>query len=219
MGTDDDREAILRRRAFFVSSALTATLGPSVLAGCPQDQPTAPSAEPPTVLVPEPIETTAPTAAPPPTPSPAPPEPTGDLPPLDVPDDVSAEARLHFENLARDVPPIHAHLAAASKLLATPCPIEDAACDAHWESIARHLAKAKDALSYLGPRCPGSSKDAKRFDARHAMHAAAIRARIARVEERAASQLAGDPAQRRCESHQRAAAVPRPCLKFACEDW
>jgi hypothetical protein len=220
MGTDDDREAILRRRAFFVSSALTATLGASlgsVLTGCPQEKPTS-GPEPPSVLVPETPKTAAPTAAPP-TPDPQPSEPTGEFPPLDVPDDVSAKARLHFENLARDVPAIHAELAAAAKLLSTPCPIEDAACDAHWESIARHLAKAKDALSHLGPRCPGSSKDAKRFDERLAVHAAAIRGRIARVEERAASQLAGDPAAKRWEAHQRAAAVPRPCLKFACEDW
>lgn len=216
MAHDDDRAAILKRRAFFVSSALTATLGGSSL-GCQQEK-AAPGPEPRSVLVPETVETSAPTAAPP-SPDPAPTPPKEDGPPLDIPDDVSDAARPHYEGLARDVPKIHAELDAAAERLATRCPIDDAACDAHWESIARHLAKAKDALSHLGPRCPGSSKDAKRLEERLAMHASALRARIARLEERAASQLADEAAKQRWQTHQRAAAIPRPCLKFACDEW
>lgn len=208
---DDDRAAILRRRAFFVRSALTATLGATQV-GCPQEKP---APETVTVLPDAPPPTAAPTASAPP---PAP-EPAVELPPLDVPTDVSAEARVHFEKLARDVPAIHAELADASKTLAERCPIDDAACDAHWEAIAKHLAEAKDALADLGPRCPGSSDDAKRFDERLALHANVIRARIDRLENRVASQLADAAAKKRWAEHQEASAIPRPCLKFACEDW
>ena len=208
MPPDDDRAAILRRRAFFVTSALSATL-----AGCPPERPV-PQPDPPVATV-EPGSGPLPTAA---TTGSAP-EPTAKLPPLEVPDDVSDAARAHFEGLVRDVPPIHQELDAAAKELSNPCPIEEAACKEHWEKIAGHLAQAKDALADLGPRCPGSSEDAKRFDEVLAAHTAVLRGRLERLEREIARELATEPEKAQWKQFSEAAAVPRPCLKFACEDW
>lgn len=151
--------------------------------------------------------------------TPAPSAPTRKLPPLDVPSDVSEAARTHFESLAQDVPAIHAELDAAAEALSTPCPIDRAACDAHWKSIATQLAKADDALANLGPRCPGTSDDAKRFEERLVAHANVIRGRIESLERRSDEQIASEAAKRRWQEHRDAAAIPRPCLRYACEDW
>lgn len=215
-----DRDAILRRRAFLVSRTLSQVLAAGALTGCPQEpgpQLPATGSATPVASVPTTDGGTLPAASGSTSVSPDPPR--AKIPPLDVPDDVTDVARGHFENLAQNVPPIHAELDAADKLARSLCDIEDAACDGTWSALAGHLAKVRDMGYDLGPRCSGSSEDAKRYDASLTLHREAIQKRVDAIQARIDAVLDSDPKKSKWEGHTAKAAVPRPCLKYACEDW
>jgi hypothetical protein len=202
------REAILRRRMFFVSSAL-------MLTGCPQDpQQPATGTSKPVATIP-----TVSASAVEPAPTSAPPAPTVTVPSLDVPADVSEVARSHFERLKEMVPQIHAELDAADKSLLARCSIEDAVCDPTWQSVAKNLAEARDLRADLPARCSGTSADAKRFEASLAEHLAAIDARLDGLEKRIEGLLNSDSKKAKWTAHVSGAAMPRPCLKYRCDDW
>lgn len=213
MSQDDvARAAILRRRAVFVGSALTA------LSGCPQP----PSAEPrknePVVTV-EPASQTAtvPTGSGVVTRSSA--TPKAKAVSLEIPEGVNATARSYYEQLARSVPLIHADLDSAEKTLAGICDITDSQCDARWLAFAKTMAAVDDVAQDLGPPCGGTSADAKAFYARLAEHRAAISERKRQIMERVDKLLQDAAAKAKWTAHQAAAAVPQPCLDYSCNDW
>ena len=212
--SDDDsaRAAILRRRAFFVGSALTA------LSGCPQPPSAEPNRNEPVVTV-EPASKTAtvPTGSGVVTRSSA--TPKTKLPSLETPDGVNASARTYYEDLARSVPLIHADLDSAEKTLAGICDITDSQCDARWLAFAKSMAAVDDAVGDLAPVCHGTSADAKAIDVRLAEHRAAISERKRQIMERVDALLQDAAAKTKWTAHQEAAAVPRPCLDYSCEDW
>lgn len=230
MSSDDskDKEAILRRRAFLVSrtfsQVLTATasqvLAATALTGCPQEpgpQLPATGSTTPVASVPSTDAGTLPAGSGSASVSPEPPR--AEIPPLDVPGDVNDTAKGHFQDLARNVPLIHAELDAADKLARSLCDIEDAACDGTWSALAGHLAKARDMGYDLGARCTGSSDDAKRYDASLSRHRAAIGKRVDAIQARIDAVLDNDAKKTKWAGHSAKAAIPRPCLKYACDDW
>jgi hypothetical protein len=217
MKSDDSRETILRRRKFFVSSALGSAI--TVLTACPQqsnhqaNQQT--TSQTPVASVPAVGSSGVPEPAPP-----APePGPKVALPPLDVPAGVSDVAKGHYERLAQVVPEIHGHLDAAEAAIPSLCQIDDPKCSHAWSQIATHLANAEDRRSDLSPRCSGSSADARAFDERLALHDKAIGDRMASIQRRLDEILKTAEHRKRWEEQRAAAAVPQPCLKFRCDDW
>ncbi len=207
------RRTILERRLFFVSSALTA------LTGCPRG--TEPSATGPdasaTAVASAPAPSAAPTSA-----SSAvvvAPAPSVAVPAVTVPDDVSDTAKGHFERIKRLAPEIHAELDLAEKATEGLCAIDEAACDASWEAVATHLAKARDRMQSLDSRCGGSSEDAKRFQTALEEQERVINQRIKSLEDRIQAALGSKAGRDAWRAHQEKAAIPQPCLKFRCDDW
>jgi hypothetical protein len=206
--THADRLTILRRRAFFVGSALAAM-------GCPRDPSPQPGVQP-TVGV-EPASsaelatsgvTTHGTS-----------EPGEKMPPLDVPSDVNATAKANFESLAQEIPAIHKELDAANAALDGICSIGDRDCDPRWQEVAKHFGQLDVYLDNLAPRCPGTSADAKRFEERLAQHKAFIAKRKSAIEARIAALVADGAAKQKWQDHLAGAVVPRPCLDYSCSDW
>lgn len=192
------------------------------LTGCPPDSPPpqppqGTSSAPPVTTVPSTDTGSLPPATGSASVEPAP--PTTKIPPLLVPDDVNDTAKSHFARLAAAVPKIHAELDGADKLTRDVCSIEDAACDGRWDQIATHLAKARDMTYDLGARCAGTSDGAKRFEKSLAEHRAAIEKRTKAIEARIEAALDSDAKRQKWQVHQGKAAIPRPCLRFRCDDW
>jgi hypothetical protein len=206
-----DKSAILRRRAFFVGSALTAAL-----TGCPKDPGPQPGVKPTVGVEPEAsTELPAPTGVV--TVGSA--EPGEKMPSLEVPSDVSATARENFTALAAEVPPIHKELDEASAALDGICDIHDASCNDAWLAVAKHFGRIDVQMDNLAPRCPGSSADAKRFEQRLAEHRAYIQKRRRAIEARIAAAAKDSAGEAKWKDHLAAAVVPRPCLDFSCKDW
>lgn len=214
-----NREAILRRRAFFVTSAIGAL-------GCSPEQSSRP---PPTTAAPTANEVQVP-ATPEPTASvdsdaPAPPPratpDAGAMPSLDVPPGVSEVAQGHYEDLARDVPRLHNELDGLEKLVPDACAIGEARCDAAWRKLADGLWQFQRELWRLGPRCGGSSEDAKAFGERLQAHRQHLEKRRDDIVARVQGQLAESSDKQRWDKHQLEArkAAPQPCLKYACPEW
>jgi len=219
--TDEDRDAILRRRKFFVSSTLLSTLGASLTA-CPQPHSEAPGEDPaakPTVSVPP----SPPSATAIPSPSETVPKPalsdTSELPPLEVPSDVNETARRYFEGLKSTMELIDDKLDQAEAQLKKACDIARPDCDAHWQQVASRLAEVERRRGDLYPRCSGSSEDATRYDERMKAHLAYLDARVKRIEASIAAQLDSTADRERWTEQQEKAVMPRPCLKYSCSDW
>jgi hypothetical protein len=220
MSSDDfqDRETILKRRAIFVASALSQVLAASALTGCPQDlEPRIGGSAMPVASIPHadggqlPASSSSATVTPEPR--------TTKIPPLVVPDDVNETAKRHFEHLKQEVPKIHAELDGADQLTRGMCSIEDGSCDGTWAQLARHLSKARDMGYDLGARCGGQSDDAKRFEKSLSAHRKAIQGRVDAIQGRIDQLLDSDAKKSKWEGHRAKAAIPRPCLKYACDDW
>jgi hypothetical protein len=211
MPPDDSRDTILRRRMFFVSSALTVLTAST--AGCPPQQ-----TQPPTPTPVASVPTSTSTAEPDPVPDPEPPPKPSSLPPLDVPAGVNETAKAHYERLATIVPQIHEKLDAAEKEAASPCDILDPSCKV-WESLAAQLAAVDDQRRDLSPRCGGSSADARAFDERLELHQKVIQERIDAIQKGLQKRLDAAAKKQRWAEQQEAAAVPQPCLKFRCDEW
>ncbi len=211
---DPSRATIAGRRAMFLTSALAA------LSGCNStapEKPTQPVVELPTgnsrpVLTAKPVGTSEPI-----------PKPIDKMPPLDVPSNVSDEAKSRFERLASAVPRMHKELAELEKLYPENCPLQQARCDEQWKNFAIGLLEFDWAVSKLGGRCAGSSDDAKLFAKRLHAHRQLLRKKRGRLLKRveAAKKAAGSDGQRQWTEHQDAArkARPRPCLKYHCPEW
>ena len=207
---DPHRAAILRRRAVFISSALTA------LSGCPGgNQPKEPEPQPTSVV---PVEPPGTSSLPEPDGSAATVPSGPKLPPLDIPGGVTPRAKELYEQLAATIPGIHEQLDAADKRLSVACDITSSGCD-DWAAIAKTLAEVRDQTDDLYPRCAGSSYDAKQVQSRINKHTDFIRRRIQALEERIDRKLDSDAEVKAWERTQRDNAIPRPCLKYACEDW
>ncbi len=196
---------------FFVSSAL-------MLTGCPQDpQPPTSGTSAPIATVPK-VSSALPSAQASSAPEPSP-TPAVNVPPLDVPEDVSPVAKSHFERMKELVPKIHLELDAAEKGVATACDISEATCDATWKSVAGNLAKAGNLRRDVPPRCSGSSKDAKRYEASLKAHLAVIDSRLDAIRKRVAAALVDDSQRTKWEGYKANASIPQPCLRYRCDDW
>ncbi len=192
----------------------------AALTGCPNEQApvsTPPVGTPPVVAVPShagPLPSTSATSQVNPR--------EGDrpkIPPLDLPEGISGQAERAYSRLARQVPPVHAALDAAWKLLSSSCSIDKDECQAHWRAIAKHIEQAQDARNDMGPRCSGSSALAKKFEARLQAHEKVIAQRFTKIEQAIAKQLSSEAQRGQWKDHRTAVATPHPCLKYACEDW
>lgn len=207
----DARAAILRRRAFFISSV-------TALVGCDPK----PSAPPPS---PEPV------AIPPgggelPEPSGKPGSGTrerpGKMPPLDVPAGINDAARRQFEHLARSIPELHARFDEIAKSLPSDCPIAEDRCAERWSALARALVEIEERMPQ-NPVCPGTSEGAKLYQARLDAHRAYLedRRRATSLRLMEAIAPASDEGKRRWAAHMDKAksAYPRVCLNYSCQDW
>ena len=205
-----------------MSSALTA------FAGCtPAAPPNTAGAEPP----PTPVATSAPAEPPDPATPPDPAEPpvteqplgetpTKGMPPLDVPDGVNKIARENYERLAKAVPALHADLDEVEKQVPT-CPATDDSCSAQWKKLAESLLTLDRSIGRLGPRCRGSSEDAKAFNQRLEAHQKVIGKRRQDIQKRLTSLIKDDAGKAKWQQFQNEArqAHPVPCLRHACPDW
>jgi hypothetical protein len=212
--SDDDRKAILRRRTFFVTSALAA-IGSCARTAPPATQPeqlvVVPSAEP------DAGEVTAE----------APPAPErdasnlDDMPPTDMPSNPGEIAKRNYETLYRVMKASHAHLTDIEMTLPS-CNILDQACDAKFAAIAAKLVEIDEEL--FGMRaCGGTSAEAKAYREREAAHRKYLTDRRKRVEdeiERLAAKGGNGATERWVLLKKQAqAANPQPCLRYACPDW
>lgn len=211
MSAPKDRAAILRRRAFFVGSALTA------LTGCPKQE--SPQQEKPPVVGVDPASSASTPSPHPVSPPPVPPEPAGKMPSLAIPPDAKGVVRQEYERIANDVPRIHAELDGASQALGTICDITDPKCDAAWMKVAKHLAQAENLIFDLAPLCPATSVPGKAFEARLHEHQNHIDDRKKGLSQRIDALLNSDKAKLAWKTHKAKAAVPRPCLDYGCGEW
>lgn len=143
-----------------------------------------------------------------------------DLPPLATPSGVSEMAKEQYERLAAQVRSIHEHLARAANTIPS-CKLDGEACKKAFRAVADHLVVAEQTIGELGPRCAGSSKDAKAVEARVEEHRKYARDRYEKILKRIRTALEGEDAGSTWEDIVQASqqAHPQPCLKFACPDW
>jgi hypothetical protein len=205
-----DRAAILRRRAFFVTSALSSLTG----LGCDKDRAPAPvpsvdTTTPPTSVA---TATAAPSAASSATPPPQ------DMPSLDVPSGVNETATEHYRQLGVVVPRLHAELDAIEAEFRKFCEPATKACDGDWADLAKRLARFDDERRSMPPRCGGESDDAKAYMAHQRAHDELLGQRRKALDERVASWL-DEAGRARWQASLAAAAIPRPCLRFRCDPW
>ncbi len=216
MSRDSDRTRILQRRAAFLSSALTAL-------GC-SAQPPQPAGDPVVTLPDPPPAEPEPTAKATTTPEAPPPKDVapGQQPSLEIPTDVGEVARKKFEHWAKSMKQIYELLDQMETALPEDCDILHSACDERWRKLAL-LGIELNKVGMFLHHCPGSSEDAKRFDAFRKEHQAYRGGRQAKLDGRIDRTLAsgGDAARKRWVEHQQQAraAHPVPCLSFACNDW
>lgn len=214
----DDRATILRRRAFFVTSALAAV-------GCaPTPAPNTPggssSSDTSAVTVPSAVPAPGDAsdgAAPPPR------EPVSEpLPNMEIPAGVSDTARSRYEQLFKRMKEAHATLASVEKTVPDGCSPAEPKCAAAWRSVAEALQGLDVGFSKFLV-CGGTSAEAKAFEARAEEHQKFLTERRQKLDERiakavaAGGQRAGSEWQRIKDDAENA--NPRPCLKFGCPDW
>lgn len=212
MAPPDDRAAVLRRRALFLGSALTA------LASCEKGGVPPETSKGPVVAVPEGVPEDA---GPEPDAGSLPVtdggrKPKAGMPSLEIPDGLSERAKSNYEHLVARMKTVHAILddveAGAPK-----CGI--AGCEDRWQPIAKKWFDLDDAFrfSYV---CPGSSEQAKAFGVRRQEHMDFYQARRKEVQDWLQQKL-GDAGWTRFEElvQKEQLANPRPCLSFACMDW
>lgn len=209
---DDDRKTILRRRAFFVTSALAA------LGGCAQGSP----ANQPdnAVHVPDalqdPVESDA-AAEPPRQPNP---NTRAGMPATDIPDGVTPRTRAYYETLYEAMAKLHVHVDTIESSLAR-CTGLDKECERNeLPQIASAMNGIDDALEHI-QSCGGKSPEAKAYLVREAEHLQFFAQRRGSAEEKLKQLLApgGPDAELRLKKLREAGAVPRPCLEYACPEW
>ncbi|MGZ3453690.1 MAG: hypothetical protein ACXVEF_29060 [Polyangiales bacterium] len=208
--SDGSRERILLRRAQFVTAALSGLT--SGVAACSKVN-DVPRADPSN----KPLPAVSASASS---------QPEAELPPglpsLETPAGVSSIAKEELEKLAGKVRAVHEHLARAANAIPS-CSIADEACKKIFREIADHLVQAEQGIQHFGPRCPGTSKDAKLVDARVDEHRTFAKDRLAKIRQRLASTLeAQGPAAAKTWTEVLNASVdanPQPCLKYACPEW
>lgn len=209
---DDDRKTILRRRAFFVTSALAALGG--CARGSPANQPDN------TVQVPEstddPVESDASTGPP------RQPNPTGraGMPPTDIPGGVTPRTHAYYENLYDVVESFHAHVDTIEASMSR-CKGFDEACEKQeLPRIAKALNGIDDVLERLHA-CGAKSDEAKAYMERESAHLRFVGQRRETMEQKLGELLApgGKAAEAKLKSLREAGAVPRPCLEYACPEW
>lgn len=215
---DSDRTQILRRRAFFVSSALTA-LGCNNSGRPPEGQPsstTEPTA-PPVTTAPATAEPTASATA---TASAAP-EPPREGPDLSTPPGVGSVAAENYAQLRETVAEIRKSIEGLASTLPDACKVTDQACDLQWRKLAEGLLEIDKSIRRLPPRCGGSSDEAKAYFKTRDAARKDLEERVAALSKRISALVATQAEQERWAGHQADAkqANPEPCLKFACTDW
>jgi hypothetical protein len=209
----DDRAAILRRRAFFVSSAV------AVLGSCARTAPPAEPTSPPEINVPEGDPDAGATDAA--LPSSDRDAPRADGPPLDVPAGVSETAREKYERLASVMTRAYGILDQIEADLPS-CSILDPSCEPRFRRVADQLNEL-DGLFQRFFVCGGASEEAKAYGEREKAHQEHYRKRRAGIEGQIESELSkdGERGRARWDALRREAyqAAPFPCLKFACPEW
>jgi hypothetical protein len=212
---EDDRKAILRRRTFFVTSALAA------LGSCARTTPPATEPNPENVVNVPVAEEDAGEVAESPPPAERDAASHGDLPPLDVPDGVGEVAKRNYEVLYRVMKESHRLLGEIEAELPK-CNILDSACEPRFARLATKFQEMDDQMSSMRA-CGGSSPEAKAYREREALHFRFLSERksatLAEIDRLLAP--GGGPASDRWKAQLEAAeaANPRPCLKYACPDW
>ena len=217
---DSDRAQILRRRAFFVSSALTA-LGCNNSGRPPEGQPssTTDPTTPPVATAP-PTATSTATAEPTASAS-ATPEPPSEGPDLSTPEGVGEVAAENYKRLREAVGEIRKSITELGATLPDSCRVTDQACDLQWRKLAEGLLEIDKSIRRLPPRCGGSSEEAKAFFKQREAARDDLQQRVAALSKRISALVATQAEKERWETHQADAkqANPEPCLKFACTDW
>jgi hypothetical protein len=214
---DLDHRAILARRAALIASALTAI-------GCtPATQPGPEPASSSVVPIPTPPDASAAPPEPPaPAPAPPPPPKAGASPGFDVPAGISEGARDHYTRMHERMKSLYDLLDKAESELPADCSVLQTPCDPRWRAIADHFHAMSGTLTFAY-HCPGSSAEAKAFDAHHQAHRAHYDARRAALEARLEQVLAKDGPKGKARWEQMLqdafAAKPFACLSYGCQDW
>lgn len=209
---EQSRRAILERRALLLSSALAG------LGGCARNTP--PESPEAVVTVPvqkEPAGGVPVEGADGGTSKRRPVARDGDMPPLDVPDGVTAEAKERFEQLAKVMTDAHDSIDEIEQAIPS-CDI--AGCESEWKALARKVFEL-DGLFRFFYVCPGSSESAKLYMARHEAHYKYYEERRAGMNAKLQAQLPNEGQKLRWEAliDEVRMANPVPCLSFACMDW
>lgn len=192
------REAILKRRARFVSAALLIATGCTRAKDGATPVPDSEAVKP----VPEP-----------PTASPAKVKPMDERPSMTVKVSAASEAKL---KATQDE--IEKLVAAVDKLASSvpaPCVLTETSCRARFAKFADDVAKQKSELIELAPRCPPKLPDDKAIEEMFQRHRDWLMRWIFAINK-AAGQAADAGAEWEKIRDDADAAHPQPCLKFAC---
>ncbi len=211
---NDDRETILRRRTFFVTSALAA-LSSCARTAPPPDQPSTS-----VVSIPQSDDDAGAVAVEPPAPD-RDAQAATNSPPFDIPNGVSDTARQNYDVLYSAMRDVYRLLDEAEADLPS-CNILDAACEPRFARVADKLQEMGERLSRLRI-CGGSSAEAQTFGERQTAHFSHYQERRSALEAEIQHRTAegGKAADERWAKAQEAArsAHPTPCLKYGCPDW
>jgi len=216
--SEADRNAILRRRAALVGSALAA------LGSCARTSPPPDHAAAPVIAVPPPaVEDGGVTAEPDGGDLPSRRENhAGEPPPLIVPAGVGDTARAHYEQLVRTYSDAYKILDQMEAGIANGCSINDAKCESQWRALAENEFSLTEAFRFFHV-CPGSSQDAKDFNELEKAHRDYYTERLKKVHSAIEAQIdAGGPgSDKKWEQMKRDVRLHKPvvCLSFACIDW
>ncbi len=215
---NDDRSAILRRRAFFVSSAMAA------LGACTRTPPAEPEAPTPRVVsVPSVPQDAAVSSEDAPAPeSTADAAPDSDVaPPLIMPAAVSDTARAKYEQLISTMTRAYRVLDEIEADMPS-CGISSAKCAPSYRRIATKLHEL-DGMFQRMFVCGGSSPEAKSYEDLARAHQRHYEKRRSNIQQRIDALLAadGESGKTLWQDFRRDAfqAAPHPCLKFGCPDW
>ncbi len=212
MTPKDDRETVLRRRAFFVGSALS-------IAGCgPSAQPAEAPPQPVAVDAPDdpaPTPTASTTGEVPDRPDAPPDNAAG--PNMAIPEGVSDDMRRNYENLNARTKAAGDHVKGALARLPK-CGISE--CLDDWKALAAWLNP--EARKHGGFMCGSAVTDeGKQFDIRMEQHAAWLSAQKVTLQQAIEAKLTSDGERKRWEqlTDEARNAHPSVCLKFACPDY
>lgn len=211
----DDRQAILARRAIFVTTALAA-LGCSSQSG--QGTPSTTGVEPSGALTPSAsaISSAAPTTTASAAPDPAAREASwqkalAGAPPLAVAASIPAREKPELEHVQKEMASLYDRLGKAWRAAPVHCGPSDSRCSKSWQEVAATLAEVQDGLR--GPLCGWRMGVAS--VARTVAHRDYLQALIARLDAElsaAANQRGETAAWAALKSD---AVKPTPCLKCA----